>query len=713
MALDKRPTIERDSKGRFRGPGAYVASKPAQETEYTLLPHAEGKLSRALEDADLQLREASCVDGGVPTVVVRASPGVGKSTQQRQRMAASVEAGEAGRVAFHVPTLALAEEAAVEAAALGMKAQAIRGRAAARPDGSGAMCQKADIVAQASRLGLSVRENFCERTDDDGTLRRCPHFKECAYLAQFQTDATHAFMATAYLGLPDPSGVENAQRIVDETFWREFLWIRDVEAAAFQEPRTFLATTKVAEHAALLAAAGEVMGALIAGRSPLSLSFTAEDFVEFARLEREAEPPIAGLAPDQDTRKQQVALAEAAGNHRDMTRFSAIWSVLAAAKENGLTDCQRLRLYTVDRKHMLRIMRKRSLRHQEPMLVLDADADNEILSAIGCSVLAEHSLSLRPNAIVHQLHDRRMSNNTLLKQPKIREEWRRIIAREVLRDRLEHDSGVLVGATRKVVRAFFIDAGHTFDGMTEEDVSDFMLSTRLHGAHWLWFGGRSLGSNRYQNCSSVIVIGREELPVSALEDQGRALWGDIPDEPLQLLGADTEGNLRLPETEVQYEMTDGTAMAVKVPYHPDPRIRRLQMQSREGASRQLVERLRLARAQKPKRVILGSNIPIPGIPVDRLVTWEELCPTRVEAAITVGVLERGVVHLTYESLTTAAPSVFETLHCVKSHMKGNRAAADLLKDLKAEARAAGRGIDLCMATLGRGMRRHSGRFLRR
>ena len=50
-----------------------------------------------------------------------------------------------------------------------------------------------------------------------------------------------------------------------------------------------------------------------------------------------------------------------------------------------------------------------------------------------------------------------------------------------------------------------------------------MLETPLHGAYWLWFSGRALGTNRYRNFSTVIVIGREEVPVEALEDHGRAL----------------------------------------------------------------------------------------------------------------------------------------------------------------------------------------------
>jgi len=441
-------------------------------------------------------------------------------------------------------------------------------------------------------------------------------------------------------------------------------------------------SAKAAQHADLLAAAREVTGALIACRSPFSLAYTAEDFDGFAKLEREARPPIAELAPDQDTKNQNAALVKAELVHRKLSLFSAVWSVLADAKRNGLVECKRLRLYMADGRPVLRVMRKRTMPHSEPMLVLDADADREILTAVGCNVIVEHELTLRPNAIVRQLHDRRMSTSSLLRSQTLREEWRRIIAREVLRDRLADNDGVLVGATKKVVRAFFEDAGHDFGSMTEDEVSQFMLNTRLHGAHWLWFGGRALGSNRYKTCSSVIVIGREELPVSALEDQGRALWGDTPGRSLRLIEVDKRGSLRLPEEEVQYEMTDGSAMAVQVPCHPDPRIRRLQLQCRELATRQMVERLRLARSDRPKQVILGCNIPIPGLPVDALVSWDELCLCRVQAAVITGLAEAGIVRLTHKGLSAAAPRVFKTENAAKCFLGKNREGAALRRQLK-------------------------------
>lgn len=658
----------RDKTGRFTGQGAFDCDGPVPQTRFTPLGQADGELRVALEEAAAILTLSGEERPGVATVVCRASPGAGKSRLARLLLAEKAGRGEDCRVSFHLPTLALAEEAAADALDLGLKAQAIRGRSAPRPHGAGNMCAKANLVERASRLGIAVRDSFCRRIEPDGEEKRCPHFDQCAYLAQFRAGATHNFLANSYLSLPDP--VEKCDlRIVDETFWQQILSIGNVPVVAFTAPRTFFPVKMAGDHADLLEAARQVAAALIAGNSPLSLPFSHADFKAFAALEWQGKAPDASLAPDQSGMVQDKLLKRAEAHHRQVSGFAAIWQVLAEAREVGLDTTERLRLVTDGDKHLIRVLRRKPPRHQQPMLVLDADADPEILSALECDIRGIHDLTLRPNAIVTQLHDRRMTNSSLLSQPGLRETWRRIIAREVLTDRLDRNGGVLVGATRKVVRAFFEDAGYRFDGMSEEEVSAFMLETKLHGAHWLWFGGRALGSNKYKDCSSVIVIGREELPVCALEDQARALWGDTPGESLDLLAPDAAGNTRMPEAVVPYEMTDGTAKAVLVPCHPDRRIRRLQLQSRELATRQLIERLRLARSSYPKRVLIGCNIPIPGIPVDALVSWQDLSPNRLDAAIADGLLAQGGIRLSPTGLAEAAPAIFSSAEAARTHLK--------------------------------------------
>ena len=501
----------RDRLGRFCNAGAYRVSPAGQPTEFTPAIDARQQLWSALEQADRVLKDPP-EDEGVPSVVVRASPGAGKSTLQREFMATREADGLCARVAFHVPTLALAEDAMREATGMGMAAQAIRGRSASKPDGSGPMCAKAALVEQANRIGISAREHFCESVSGDGTVRRCPHFEGCAYLAQFKQEASCHFLATAYFSLPKQAGVDPEFRVVDETFWQDFLWIKDVDVVTFKSPRTFLAASEAADHADLLKAAAEVVGMLGAGRSPLELPYTSGDYAAFAKLERKGQAPASDIRPDDAPAAQKSKLMKAAGQHRQVSRLAAVWEVLQEAAEKKLVSSERLLLFVQGQKEVLRVVRKSPLRHKEPLLILDADADSEILAGLGCDIRMEHHLTLRPNAHVVQIHDRHMSNTSLLGSEALREECRRLIAKEVLRDQLTQKAGVLVGAPRAVVQRFFEDAGYDFSAMSDDEVAQIMLTAKLHGAHWLWFGGRALGSNRYKDCGTAIMMSslREE-----------------------------------------------------------------------------------------------------------------------------------------------------------------------------------------------------------
>ena len=683
----------RDSSGRFGGHGAYRFRSSAPATLFTPLSESVDRLHAALGDAIdiLTAIDEGAKNASVPVAMLAASPGAGKSRAARELLAKRM-AGQA--VSFHAPTLALVAEAAAHAGELGTDTEIIRGRSAPDPDQDDLkMCRKADLVERGVRLGLHIRESFCQSSSDPE--QRCVFFDSCAYNRQFGPSGgqKHRYMATRYLGFPDPTDASPALRVVDETFWAQQLSSISIPAANFTMPRTFLRTRDrggkrqdalVARQADLLTAARAVVDHMSAGKSPLELEYLAEDYSGFAQLEYRAHAPDPALRPDQSAACQERFLSQAEQNARHVSWFAAVWTCLADAKEKGRTTTERLRLERGRDGPTLRLHRKHDLQHREPMLLLDADADTEILTALGCDIHHTSHMLLRPNADVVQIHDRRMTHGSLLNGRELREAWRRVVVREVLRDRLERGGGVLVGASRKVILSFFQDAGHDFTGKSDDDVSNFMLNTALHGAHWLWFGGRGLGSNRYRDCSAVIVIGREELPVTVLEDYGRALWGDRPADDLAFIAAGEDGLLRLPQIETPYEMKNGDALAVLVPCHPDPLIRRVQRQTRELATRQLAERLRLARTQTPKRVILGCNIPIPGLPVDRLVSWDLYKPKRHEAALIEGLARQGGLRLSAPGLGEDAPDVFPTVDAAKAYLKRNRTRpADLLSDLPA------------------------------
>jgi hypothetical protein len=195
-----------------------------------------------------------------------------------------------------------------------------------------------------------------------------------------------------------------------------------------------------------------------------------------------------------------------------------------------------------------------------------------------------------------------------------------------------------------------------------------MLNTPLHGARWLWFGPTSLGRNDWQDFGTVLVMGREDVGVDAIEDYGRAFFGDTG-EPLDFVKPDAKGQKFMPNAILPLAMENGESWGIHGRAHPDPRIRSLQMQTRELAARQAIERLRLVNAKERKRVVICSTVPVPGLPVSELVSWADIVPSRLQAAIAEAAQNGGVLRFSASGLCSDAPNEFQTLNSAKHWLK--------------------------------------------
>lgn len=681
--VERRDALPRTRSGQITGRGRVTLDTAPPAPRFTPLAAATAILSAQIDGAlDILLapQPADADAAPCPVVVLQASPGGGKSRMTRERLAQINDLD--ADMAWHTPTLALADEAAAHARGAGAVAHVFRGRSALNPATGTPMCAKAPLAGQVARAGLPVGPTLCRREDKDGNVHLCPHFEGCAYQRQragLPEDPVQRYMSTNYMTLLDPTGRDPALRIVDETFWAGLIRITDVPADAFTAPRSGLRQPRrdprkgiaAGEHADLLVAASAVVRLLDTGGTLADLWLTPEDLDAFAKMEMSAAPPDPDIRPDQDDAAQGQAIEAVLAALQRARRFRRVWLILAAALRQGRARSERLTLVCdAEGVRRLRIFGRAELPRDTPLLLLDADADPVILDAVAPGARIE-TLSLRPNAHVVQVEDRRMVHGKLRKKIGLRRSWVAIIRAEVLRDRAGPCGGVLVGATKKVVRQFFNDAGHDLDAMGHDKATAFMLDTPLHGARWTWFGGRSLGDNRYRDFSAVVVIGREELPVDVLEDQARALFGDIAGAALTFVEPDADGRRLLPEAVVPYEMTDGSMCGAHVRVHPDPRIRALQRQSRECATRQLVERLRLAHAAYPKRVILGCNIPILGLPVDELVRFEHLVQPRMAQACAEAFVAGRPLRLSAPGLHADAPGTFPSPDAAKKFMGRN------------------------------------------
>ena len=168
--------------------------------------------------------------------------------------------------------------------------------------------------------------------------------------------------------------------------------------------------------------------------------------------------------------------------------------------------------------------------------------------------------------------------------------------------------------------------------------------------------GNIRGIDGYKKFDTVIIAGREQPRVDAVEAQARALFADDP-APLILTGD-------LMEQVRGYRMRDGSSVAGKVSVHPDPRVQAVLEQVRERETAQAIDRLRLIHCPDPKRVIVLSNLVL-DLTVDRLVTWREIMPSRLEQAAARG----PAVPLSASELHRCFRGLWETAETARMDLK--------------------------------------------
>lgn len=669
------PETPRDATGRFTGAGAFEAG-PVAPPEFVSLAEAEARIRAVVSEA-MEAAAAWDGEGEAPAAAIAASPGAGKTHATLATIAASDLTRLSGDVVAYASSGQLAGEMAAKAEEMGAGWHVTRGRSAINPATGKPMCERAGLAERVAGRGCNVTATLCKRQGDDGTVRKCPHFERCAYWRQWDdlpAGPVLRFESHAYLmtnGRPDPSGRPIALRVVDEKSWPGALRTAELRAEALTRPGTPKRRKRAgrealeADAADRAAAGAALVEALRRGGGEVRAvaHFGAEALEEFAKAERASADAVLEPTPDAGDDVFDAELNRLERIDREATKRAALWDLLADCLRRGLETSERIEFLPDfrgadgkgDPRDVIRLHWRNVPARTVPELHLDADADPEILAAAlpGATLTR---VALRPNADVVQVTDKTFSNFTLMRKPAVRAEAVALVEAEAFADRMRGGAGAVAVATKKVVRAVFEDAGLVGPETPREDADRIMRETTLHGARWAWFGPGLLGLNAYADMTTVVVIGREEMPVEALEARARALFGD-EGEPLTFVEPDARGRRLTPEVPLAYTMDDGSGAAVMARAHPDARIRALQRQGREANTWQSVERLRLARAPIRKRVVIACKVPVPGLPVTALTTWETLVPGRIETAL---VEAEGVLRLSAKGLHADAPREFKS-----------------------------------------------------
>jgi hypothetical protein len=650
------------------------------------LEEARAALEQALRDFWVEI-EAD--QPGPMALAVRATVGIGKTQTYLKLLAESASVTlQRGHILVYVPTHDLAEEAEAAFRALhpGVPSMVLRGRNAIEPATKEPMCQKsdlADIVAKVASWGVTGILCQAEYPPGSGRMRRGPCRNGCTWFEQFPGDEKRViFLPHAYLRSPLPGGIGGnvALRIIDEKFlgsmaYTQTLYVDEwlkrcsCSSSVLAGPPVCRHEARRIVHQALLQGRPIIPALTEAGLDRAALeSFAAMEAAEVPQLE--VTPWMAAIFQNQRVKKFDIQAYFAA---RARVR---LWNMLLEDWACGISE--RINLTKTPcpggpPRSIIQMHSCSSIPRDAPLILLDADADPLIVET--CLPATRFvSIEVRPNAEVVQVEDQTFSDTALLTQPGSADRRREIldlVQRQVGMAR----HGVLLIATKAVLRQLHLDEDH-------EVRNDNDLMMPLRGAHPRWFGPGMQGLNAYSPLDTAIVLGRLQPPIEAIEDQMRALYGNA-DEPFVLIPAEdpTRGWYR--EADAEYLMADGTTRPAKVRTHPDPRGAAILSQMREASTLQAIGRIRAVNAVDPKRILILCSIPLPALPIDRLVLWQELVTglSRLELSAKAQRLEAALypngqwmpvagMRLSAEGIRSDAPEVFTKMSSGREWRRG-------------------------------------------
>lgn len=304
------------------------------------------------------------------------------------------------------------------------------------------------------------------------------------------------------------------------------------------------------------------------------------------------------------------------------------------------------------------VLRRKSLKLPNvPVLIIDADANKELLELYFGREVTMVDIPVERLAVIHQFKDKTFSKRALLEaESTLLDDIKDFVSR------VSASGKTLVVATKGVRREL--------SGEPEQKLPD---AVSFEGATLTHFNSLR-GVNRYADYQNIVIIGREQPSTTSLEDLARALWWDADKQLIEL--ADQSGSKPLMKSKGTYWVQDGTTSA-QTYVHPDERADALLGLIRETESVQAIDRLRLLRPHREgldRRVFILSSQPL-DLRLDNLWSWDSLKKSQriIDAC-------DGIVPLNAEHLMAADPLVGKERACKHriKELKGARLLIDIL-----------------------------------
>lgn len=559
-------------------------------------------------------------------------------------------------------------------------------------------CLRHEIVSQAVGKVRSLYKSFCHDADIGA---RCPKYDICPFIRKRMDDSPkvrampHATLFTPQtpdLRPPKPDIV-----IVDESVILSGAAVKPritVKLSRLADPESYMGADSDEGGIADAVALGEfvrdivkegpanVPGRMLEADKPrrdalaarighfeAQMSKNDPDCLQ-RRLRRAAKLASAGgdLAKIYPTDSDKIilekllCLANAPG-----LPVAALFRQLAWDVENGRDDSYGVEYTRAKNKGGDPSLRVHGLRNAESigattsLLIIDADAKaewNNLIFAPDARPIPFIQILAKRLGTFHQADDFTGSRSSLLPDRiegnagsadrVARADKRRREIVEFAERRAERGRKVFV-ATTKPIRM-------EITGETEEDGKTLPANYRDPRGFDISSIGKIIGRNIWHKHDDMIQIGREQMPVEAVEELGRAIYSKAPVwlvPSLTFTGKYVRKRRRL---------YPGSDRFVDLDAHDEPRFQRLLELKREHAVAQNIDRMRLVyEDNRDVQIYILCNLPLPGVVPDRFVPLREILAggTRIERCAAAGFLTdnakvmAAVHHAIYETAKEA------------------------------------------------------------
>ena len=504
-------------------------------------------------------------------MVIKAAAGSGKTTSVIQCLNSGLANGK--EVHVFVPTLELANELANKID----DSVVVEGRKEKN-------CQRYEAAATLGKLGLPVYSSLCSAKvkDKEGKVRtvNCPFYAECAYIKQFSQSKvkimTHAFLAQNHSALETKADFV----IIDEKFC-------DVVTSS----TALIPIKDLFEYDKL----GHLKTHLIMALDALAQGHCANLLSEFSAEARETlTDDIQVLLAKLDNKLDNQALnptmtdAQIALQVKDYVSHGKEITILKAL----LFELEQFKLHPEQPNRLIRTAVSAEgiksflinflktdnrlnyfKRHQTPVLCIDASANLVLLQPLFDN-LKFHSVDVKRRMDATQV----MGSQYPLSRFNYNDE-----DGKNLKD-LVTQIKKYAGDRKTLVISY-------------KSIEDKLLQQLPDNIKCLHFNALR-GIDKYKDFDLVFVVGRNQPPMSSMENIAAALFSQSAEpilydqEPVKI-----DGNY----------------------YSQDERVNAMISQFRECEVLQALDRVRLIHNVEPKEVIIVTNLPLPGIEINRKI----------------------------------------------------------------------------------------------